>query len=153
MEKKWYQSKKFISALAMITALLLNKYLELDMSTEELSILVGSFLTYILVEFGLDAKREKGSYHPLQDPAVRDAMESLISDLYDFSMAQTEGIDAHIKKVKDRVINGLTEIGIPASVIKDGEELSKEITRIIIKMYREDQKMTEGADLVRRSGK
>lgn len=153
MEKKWYQSKKFISALATIAAILISEYSGLDLSIEQLSLVVGSFLTYILVEFGLDAKRQKGSYHPLQDPAVRDAMESLISDLYDFSMARTEGIDAHIKQVKEKVINGLTEMGIPKNVIQDGEELSKEITRILIKLYREDQKMTEGADLVRRSAK
>lgn len=151
MTKKWYQSKKFISAIATIIALLINKYFDLGMSTEELILLVGSFLTYILVEFGLDAQREKGSYHPLQDPAVRDAMESLISDLYDFSMAQSEGIDAHVQQVKERVINGLTSMGIPKNVIKDGEQLSKEITRILIKMYREDQKMKEGADLIIRS--
>jgi hypothetical protein len=153
MEKKWYQSKKFISALATIAAILISEYSGLDLSVEQLTLLVGSFLTYILVEFGLDRTRAKGSYHPLQDPAVRDAMEALISDMYDFGSARADGIDNHISQVKEKVITGLTGIGIPQSVIKDGEELSREITRIIIKMYREDQKMTEGADLVRRSGK
>lgn len=153
MEKKWYQSKKFIAAIATIIAIMLQNYLDLGLSTEELSLLVGSFLTYILVEFGLDRQREKGSYHPLQDPAVRDAMESLISDFYDFGAARSGGLEAHVQDVKQKVISGLGGMGIPQNVIQDGEDLSKEITRILIKMYREDQKMKEGADLVIRSQK
>lgn len=148
MEKKWFASKKFISIIAGVIATLLNKYLELGLSMEEMTLLIGSLITYIFVEAGLDAKRSKGSYHPLQDPAVRDALESLISDGYDFAAARSNGIHAHIQEIKSHVFDGLIHLGISAKILDDSEEFAKEISRIVLKMYREDQKMKEGADLI-----
>jgi hypothetical protein len=148
MTKKWYQSKKFMSTMVTIIAMMLNKYLHLGLSQDEMLILVGSLVSYLLVEFGLDTQRQKGSYHPLQDPAVRDALESLISDAYDFTIARADGINTHIQSVKEKVFDGLNHLGVPANILHDSEDFGKEITRIVLKLYREDQKMKEGADLV-----
>lgn len=153
MDKKWYQSKKFIAAIATIVAIVLQRYLGIDMDTDQLALLVGAFISYLLVETGLDVSRAKGSYHPLQDPAVRTALEALIAETYDFAAAQKSGLDAYVKEVTEKVITGLENIGVPKSVLQGSEELTKEITRILVKMYQEDQKMKEGADLVAKASK
>lgn len=148
MDRKWYQSKKFAAILVAILAFVLDEKLELQIEDETLFSIVGLAITFIVAQFGLDLKDRQQLKTAIQDPVVRDAIESLVSEFYDYGLAKSGGISQHSLEVKEKVMEGLSLILDP-KFQKDAKEVQEEIVRLILKMYKEDNSMTKGADLVR----
>jgi hypothetical protein len=147
-QSKWYHSKKFVSVIVAMLTFALNDRLGLNIDEETLGWIVGVVITYIVAQLGLDLKDRSGKKHSLQDPVVRDAIESLVSDFYDYALAKDKGISQHSLEVKEKVMEGLRIIMDP-KFQKDAKDISQEILRLVMKFYKEDQNMSKGADLVK----
>jgi hypothetical protein len=155
-EKKWYESKKFWTVIvtAMIGAG--NEAFDWGISTDQgLSMMVFA-LAYVLIQAGLDWYKEKRGIKdvdPLAMPMVREAIESLVNEFYDYQAARADGISVHAKEVKKLIIESLDEL-ITAELydkLKDNADVVDEIIRQVLKLYNQDVKMVEGADLARSS--
>lgn len=147
---KWYQSKKFITVLVALLSLLVNDYLGLNLSEMELTSIVGLAIAFITAQTTLDYKDRKNLKTALQDPILRDALEALVEDAYDYSLAKDGNITAHSVEVKEKVLAGL-EIILDPKFLKESQEISQEIIRLIMKLYKEDQNMSKGANVVIKS--
>lgn len=145
---KWYQSKKFITIIVAILAFVLNDKMGLNIDEEQLAGIVALVLSFILAQFGLDLKDRNEKKSSLQDPVIRDAIENLVSDFYDYGAARADGLSQHSLEVKEKVMTGL-EIILDPKFQKDAKDISQEIIRMVMKLYREDQNMTKGADIVK----
>lgn len=148
--KKWFMSKKFWTPVVMAAVVAMNNAFGWHIPEDQVLAVAVPFIIYLIGEFFMDAKRESKAKNPLHDPVVRDAIEALVSDAYDYSMARADGIETHAAAVKEKVMAGLHVILDP-KYTKDPKTLGGEILRQVLKMYREDQKIKEGADLVRSS--
>jgi hypothetical protein len=148
LDKKWYHSKKFVTVIVTILSLFLNEYLGIGIDDQTLTVLVGVILTYILAQFGLDLKDKNKDKTSIQDPVVRDSIEALVSDFYDYAAAKDKGISEHSLEVKEKVMSGL-ELILDPKFHKDAKEISQEVIRLVMKFYREDQSMKKGADIVK----
>ena len=147
MEKKWYQSKKFIAIIAGILAFVLNDRMGLHIDEVDLAGIVALIIAFVGAQFGLDVKDRNALKNAMQDPITRDAIESLETDIYDFALAKENGISQHSLQVKEKVMDGLQLILDP-KFQKDAADISQEILRIVLKFYKEDQSMSKGAALV-----
>ena len=56
MEKKWYQSKKFIAIIAGILAFVLNDRMGLHIDEVDLAGIVTLIIAFVGAQFGLDVK-------------------------------------------------------------------------------------------------
>lgn len=156
MDKKWYESKKFLTVI--VTALIGagNEAFEWGISTDQGLWMMGFSLAYVLVQAGLDWYKEKRNLKdpdPLALPMVREAIESLVNEFYDYAAAKDQGIAAHAKDVKKLIIDSLDDL-ITAELynkVKDNADVWDEIIRQVLKLYNHDVKLVEGADLVKRS--
>jgi hypothetical protein len=148
MDLKWYQSKKFIAIIVGILAFVLNDRMGFHIDEAGLTGIVALIIAFVSAQFGLDMKDRNAVKNAMQDPITRDAIESLVSDFYDFALAKEDGISQHSLQVKEKVMDGLQLILDP-KFHKDTTDISQEILRIVLKFYKEDQSMTKGADLVR----
>lgn len=148
MDLKWYQSKKFIAIIVGILAFVLNDRMGLHIDEMDLAGIVALIIAFVSAQFGLDIKDRNAVKNAMQDPITRDAIESLVSDFYDFGLAKENGISQHSLQVKEKVMDGLQLILDP-KFHKDTTDISQEVLRIVLKFYKEDQSMTKGADLVR----
>lgn len=149
-EKKWFMSKKFWTPIFVAVIVALNNAFGWNIPEEQMLTVGVPFVIYLIGEFYLDRKRQKEQIHPLTDPKVRDAIEDLVSDFYDYAAAKDQGIEQHAQAIKDRVMSAL-EILMDPAFSKDAKAIGSEIVRIVMKMYKEDKKMQEGAELVKGS--
>lgn len=147
-DRKWYMSKKFWTPIITAIIVALNSAFGWNIPEEQMLAVFVPVIIYLVGEFILDRKREKAILSPLADPSVREAIESLASEFYDYAAAKDEGIEAHAQKVKDRVMSGLHTL-LDEEFTNSTKVIGSEVIRIILKMYREDQKLTEGVDLAK----
>jgi hypothetical protein len=149
-ERKWFMSKKFWTPIITAVIVALNSGMGWNIPEDQMLAVFVPVIIYLIGEFYLDRKREKAVLNPLADPSVRDAIEALASDFYDYSAARSDGIENHAVDVKEKVMAGLHNLLDP-EFTKETKAIGAEVIRMIMKFYKEDQKMAEGADLVRSS--
>jgi hypothetical protein len=147
--KKWYQSKKFWTVLVQAAVLVANEGLGLNLPLEAILTLTAVALGYLGIEGSLDAMRQRRQSTAIQDPLVREGIESLIYQVYDFNTAKTEGVDKYASSVVTRILGGLGNFVDPSLVNAHEQEIRKEIIRQLLKQFNADIKMMEGADLAR----
>lgn len=155
-EKKWYQSKKF--ATVIVTALISFGNETFNWGISEDQTLAGMIfaLIYVLIQTGLDwykLRKKRHEKDPIQSPMIREGVESLVTHYYDFQAADEKGINVHAKEVVSLVLDGLTDLvgSVHYGELDQNKALSEEIIRQVFKMYNQDVKMKEGAELVKRS--
>jgi hypothetical protein len=153
VEKKWYQSKKFFMALITALLVVLNEGLGLNIPADAVMTLATVAAGYIFVEGGLDLHRERSKNKapvPIQDPMIREAVESLVNRYYDYDAAADYGIEVVAKEITHSVLKDLGDLLDPQlheKILDDGE-IKSEILRQVFKRYNQDTSMKEGADLV-----
>lgn len=155
-EKKWYQSKKF--ATVIVTALISFGNETFNWGISEDQTLAGMIfaLVYVVIQTGLDwykLRKKRHELDPLMSPMIREGIESLVTHYYDFQAADEKGINVHTKEVVSLVLGGLTDlIGTDHyGDLETNKGIAEEIIRQVFKMYNQDVKMKEGAELVKRS--
>lgn len=150
-EKEWYQSKKFWTFVILVAVFAANGIFGWHLNAEEIAAVGVPGILYIIAECFLDHKRMQAQ-NPLRSADYRNALEDLVSDFYDYATAKDEGIDQHAQEVKGKVMDAL-EVLINPKVWDAAEDVGSEIVRLVLKLYREDQKVQEGADLAQKMKK
>jgi hypothetical protein len=153
---KWFHSKKFWTVI--VTALIGagNEAFGWGISEDQGVAMMLFSLAYILIQAALDWYKERRKLKdpdPMALPMVREAIESLVNEFYDYNKAKAEGIAPHAKEVKALIIDGLDEL-ITAEIynkLKDNSQVIDEILRQVLKLYNHDVKIMEGVDLAKRS--
>ncbi|HET7657829.1 MAG TPA: hypothetical protein VFK37_06015 [Bacillales bacterium] len=148
METKWFQSKKFWTFILLSATMAANGIFGWHLNGEEIAAVAVPGITYILAEFFLDHRRIQAK-NPFRNSGYRDSLEDLVSEFYDYATAKNEGIDQHAQEVKGKVMNALY-LFLDPDVWDHAEQVGTEIWRMVLKLYREDKKVQEGADLAQK---
>lgn len=161
--KKWYQSKKFWLALAGALIPLLNQYTGLNLPAEQIQMIIGILFAGIVVEGGLDAQRQNSAtklaaaaapdFTAIQLPMIREILDSLVNDEYNYQTARTDGISEHARQIWERVMQNIQVLITPDlyELVKADEQIHAEVMRQIFKKYNQDISMSEGAELATRA--
>ncbi|HDR3524364.1 hypothetical protein ACTFSJ_27725 [Bacillus cereus group sp. MYBK12-2] len=156
MENKWFQSKKFWTVIVTLFVTAGNEQFGWGIDTNQSLDMILLALAYLVIQSALDYVKhylDKKHQDPMGLPMIREAIESLSTNYYDFSRAKEIGVDAAAKEIKERVIAGLDQL-LPDPLFQkvlEDEQVSFEIMRIVFKLYNHDIKMIEGAELVKSS--
>lgn len=152
--KKWYQSKKLWSVIVPMIVALIDAILfgitGKHLPTEAILSVAAAALGLIFVEGGLDAKSmaldKLKKLEPLQDPLIRDLVQSLIANNYDYRAA-TADLGLHSGQIAEKVITSLANMINPD--LADSQEIRAEIAKQVVKQYDKDTQLMEGHSLAK----
>ena len=153
IEKNWYASKKLWVTVLTILITGLNEQFGWNIATDESLLIMGAGLIYVLIQAGLDWY-ERFQYGKQKPPIayaiIREAIESIVSDLYDYAEAKNSGIQVHADHIQQQSLDQLKKVAPQhADRIANDPEVKEEILRKVMKNYNEDKSLYQGAELVK----
>lgn len=131
-DRKWYQSKKFLTALTTAVLIALNDILGLQLDIKEMTVVIVPAIVYILTEFVLDQRRERGRVDPLADPVVREIVEYYVKQFDSRFDGGSESFSQEVEQIQNAAGAVMKKL-YPGIEWHKNDALTREITRFLLK--------------------